>query len=223
MALEEVGSGEVTPSALNAANSVFTLSEKGVYIAACGAGDLAGDDSFNFETRVDVVSGFVRRAHLFQPLGFGISEPLALGRPVPALGEVNLRIVQLTGTVDSLTIPWAVYRVQTEEIVAEQSGTASPTVGVDLELVDSSNSRYCFIGLDVSNLDNGDELEIKIESKLTSLSAYQILYQRRLVHRQSTIYWLSPPIDFPHGYRVTINQKAGTARTFLWSVISVAS
>ena len=71
--------------------------------------------------------------------------------------------------------------------------------------------------IDVTNMLAGDEYIIKVKDKVTSSSAQLSFYTIYLDGKQ-TVPFVMPSIILMHGWDVTMQLQAGTARSITWSI-----
>ncbi len=109
------------------------------------------------------------------------------------------------------------------------SGTITPTtVGTEEQITSQTTAGYFHAAVDISNLANGEQVEISIRKKVLSTDTIAVGSRAGLVFRE--VYTGEdadvvpvielPPIHSEHEYLLSINQLNGTARAFKWSVDS---
>lgn len=76
--------------------------------------------------------------------------------------------------------------------------------------------------VDVSNLANGDTLEIQCLEKSISSSTAGVVWSSVLSNAQSEPVFASPALILMHGWQFQLKQSSGTARSFDWSIRKVA-
>lgn len=98
------------------------------------------------------------------------------------------------------------------------SGTQSATVTTEHTLATVTDAGTYVLAVDVSNLANGDELELRAKEKvLTGSTAAQSVYAA-YAHAQTNSVVHLLPVASPHEVAFTLKQTAGTGRSFDWSV-----
>lgn len=98
-------------------------------------------------------------------------------------------------------------------------GTQSATVGTEHTLATIVAAGYYHFGVDLSNMANGDTVELRAYVKLRSSSSSIILFERVYKHAQGAEkIVISPPIPAPFELKVTLKQTTGAGRSFQWSV-----
>ena len=112
--------------------------------------------------------------------------------------------------------------------VSEKSG-GSQTAVIDTEhtLATITAAGTYILGVDMSNLVDGDELELRIYVKMRSASASDCIYNQAYAHKQGdgaaanakgTVVKVSVPVPAPFQFIATLKQTAGTGRAFDWSI-----
>ncbi len=105
----------------------------------------------------------------------------------------------------------------TEAIGTTEHSLTTDTSGPD---VDTTPGVYQLF-LDVSDMVNLDELQIRVYEKVRSGDTQRIVWQETLVGVQSTPIWVSPSLILMHGWDMTLDAIVGTI-TVLWSIRQVA-
>lgn len=77
--------------------------------------------------------------------------------------------------------------------------------------------------IDVSNLANGDTLEIQVLEKAISGGTQRVIYNATIANAQAEPLWVSPSIILYYGWGLQIKQSSGTARSFDWSIRRVST
>lgn len=75
--------------------------------------------------------------------------------------------------------------------------------------------------LDVSDMTNGDVLQIRVYEKVQASSTARVVYESVLTDAQTEPVWVSPSLILLHGWDVTLDALAGTI-TVEWSIRQVA-
>lgn len=97
-------------------------------------------------------------------------------------------------------------------------GTQSATVSTEHTLATITSGGTFVLAVDVSNLANGDELELRAVVKARSGSTAKTVYLAGFAHAQADDVAFSVPVPAPHSVAFTLKQIAGTARSFEWAV-----
>jgi hypothetical protein len=75
--------------------------------------------------------------------------------------------------------------------------------------------------LDVSDMVDGDILQIRVYEKVQSAGTARIVFESILRNVQAEPVWVSPSLILLHGWDVTLDALAGTI-TVEWSIRKVA-
>jgi hypothetical protein len=97
----------------------------------------------------------------------------------------------------------------------EASFTALGTGG------DTTDGVFQFF-LDVSNLANGDTLEVQVLEKVLSGGTARLVFEGVMANAQDEPVWVSPALVLLHGWTLQIKQTTGTARDIYWSQRKIA-
>lgn len=101
----------------------------------------------------------------------------------------------------------------------EGSQTATITTEHTLSTITAGGSYV--LAVDLANLANGDIVELRVKTKLTSGDTLQLAYEGIYAHAQSRLNVYSPPLASPIEFVATLKQVAGTGRTFIWVVYAL--
>lgn len=102
------------------------------------------------------------------------------------------------------------------------SGTTSAlSIGSETTLATDTNNGTFVLEVDVSNMVNGDLLEIRVYTITLGggslIQAWKGTYQ----HAQINNHKISPPIASDQSIKCTLKQTAGTGRTFAWKMLRI--
>jgi hypothetical protein len=86
---------------------------------------------------------------------------------------------------------------------------------------DTTDGVFQFF-LDVSNLANGDTLEVQVLEKVLSGGTARLVFEATFSNAQDEPVWASPALVLMHGWTLQIKQTAGTARDIYWSQRKIA-
>jgi hypothetical protein len=86
---------------------------------------------------------------------------------------------------------------------------------------DTTDGVFQFF-LDVSNLANGDTLEVQVLEKVLSSGTARLVFEAVFTNAQDEPVWASPALVLMHGWTLQIKQTAGTARDIYWSQRKIA-
>ena len=95
-----------------------------------------------------------------------------------------------------------------------------PSDSTNLGAVTDDGVYQCF--LDLNALVKGDVFEFKVYEKVGSGSTQRVVYSVRFANAQTEPVWVSPSLVLIHGWTMSLNRIAGTARTIDWSIRKVA-
>lgn len=104
--------------------------------------------------------------------------------------------------------------------VSENTG-GSQTAVIDTEhtLATITVAGTYQLMVEVTNMVNGDELELRIKVKGRSAStSREVFYALRANDQGNDLVVLSPPVPAPFEFIATLEQTAGTGRAFIWSI-----
>jgi hypothetical protein len=99
--------------------------------------------------------------------------------------------------------------------------TGALSIGSETTLVTDSNNATFVFEVDVTNLVNGDLLEVRIYTVTLNGGALTQAWKGTYQHNQLNDHKISPPIASDQSLKVTLNQQAGTGRTFPWKLLRI--
>jgi hypothetical protein len=104
--------------------------------------------------------------------------------------------------------------------VLDSSGTtAALTIGTETTLA-TSTQNATFVGqVDTSNLVNGDVLEIRVYTINLSGGSLTQTWKGTYQNIQIDNEKVTPFVASDQSFRITLNQTAGTGRTFAWKIL----
>lgn len=101
------------------------------------------------------------------------------------------------------------------------NGTQTATVSTEHTLNDQSGVAGDYqLWVNLTNLANGDVVELRVYGKVLSADAYGVIWfavYSDAVGADSEIV-VSPPVMCVNGAKFTLKQTAGTGRSFKWNV-----
>jgi len=109
------------------------------------------------------------------------------------------------------------------------SGAITPAaIGTDEQITSQTTAGYYHAAINLSNMADGDEVTLTIRKKVLPTETIAVGAVAGIVYQASFVYQDSqetpiielPPIHSEHQYLLSINQTAGTAKAFNWSVDS---
>jgi hypothetical protein len=105
----------------------------------------------------------------------------------------------------------------------EASGTQTTVVGTEHTLTALTTNRSLVVALDLSNMVAGDAIAVRMKRKVLSSGTIRGLLLFRIAGPPDADndVVISEPISAPHGATITLEQEAGAAADFPWSVESL--
>jgi hypothetical protein len=104
-----------------------------------------------------------------------------------------------------------------------QSGSQTATINTEHQLgttITAAGTHVLVVG--TANLVNGDELELRVYSKVRQASdSEQLAYSVGYKHAQGDLIKLSLPVPHDGYFKVTLKQIAGTGRAFPWNILAL--
>src|SRR5262245_3697047 len=100
------------------------------------------------------------------------------------------------------------------------SGTQTAVINTEHTLYTTASAGTYVLSVDLTNMQNGDRLELRLKRKVLTASTVKGMYVRTYNHAYSTdeVVVDSVAVICPFGITVTLKQVAGTGRAFEWSV-----
>ena len=106
--------------------------------------------------------------------------------------------------------------------ILSQSGTTSAlTIGSETPLATDTNNGTFVLEVDTSNLALGDLLEIRVYTVTLSGGSFVQAWKGAYQHNQINNHKISPPVASDQQIKCTLNQLAGTGRTFNWKMLRI--
>lgn len=100
--------------------------------------------------------------------------------------------------------------------LAENTGGTHAGTGAFVTLATITAAGYYALNLDLTNMDLGDEVHIRISTKVRSASGSVVAYQKSYKHTVSQPVQISPFIASP--FEVKFEIKATSGDDYVWSV-----
>lgn len=97
-------------------------------------------------------------------------------------------------------------------------GAQSATIDTAHTLATVSLAGVFVCGVDLSNMVNGDIVEMTVKTKLRSASTSAVAYKATFAHAQGQPNQYSVPVVSPFELVFTLEQTDGTGRSFDWTV-----
>ncbi len=106
-------------------------------------------------------------------------------------------------------------------VAVEASGTQAATIAAEHSLAAPTAAKAYQLIVDLNNLANGDELELRVKQKVLSSGTAREFLVGTYANAQTQKIVASIPVTAPQGAEFTLKQTAGTGRSFDWSVVSL--
>lgn len=103
----------------------------------------------------------------------------------------------------------------------EASSTQTATVTTEHTLHTNTGAKVLQAVVDLSNMVNDDELEIRVKVKALSGGTARLAFYGTYKHDQGDVLAVTPPIASPFSWELTLKQTAGTSRNYDWYVVGV--
>jgi hypothetical protein len=97
-------------------------------------------------------------------------------------------------------------------------GSQTAVISTEHTLATITSAGTYVLAVDLANLANGDVLELRVYTKLTSGDTSQLTYFATYANVQADKNVLSVPVPAPIEFKATLKQTAGTGRAFIWAV-----
>jgi len=101
------------------------------------------------------------------------------------------------------------------------SGTQSATVSTEHTLAGTGTltaGKTYTLAVDCNAMATGDELELRIKTKVLSSGTERLAYIATYAHAQDTPIKVSIPVPCAQAATVTLKQTAGTGRSYDWNI-----
>jgi hypothetical protein len=102
----------------------------------------------------------------------------------------------------------------------ENSGTQTASINTEHTLFTSADNKAFTSYIDLSNMTDGDIVEIRIKVKIKSGGSAILFLKDTLRHVQDQPLWHAPLVPSDLQYDLTLKQTGGTGRVFDWRVLS---
>ena len=100
-------------------------------------------------------------------------------------------------------------------------GSQTAVISTEHTLDTISASGSFVIGVDTNAMALGDELILRVKSKIRSAGTTRTAYQANYIHNQTIPAKFSIPVVSTNEIVFTLEQVAGTGRAFLWEIWSL--
>ena len=98
------------------------------------------------------------------------------------------------------------------------SGSQTASIGTEHTLATVTDAASLVLAVDLSNLVNGDEVELRAKPKVRTGSTAAQAVLAVYAHAQTNPVVYLVPVPSPHSTAFTLKQVAGTGRSFDWAV-----
>ena len=106
-------------------------------------------------------------------------------------------------------------------IAVVASGTQTATISTEHSLATDTTGKTYVLVVDTNAMVNGDELELRIKTKVLTGGTVRLAYIAGYAHIQSAPNKYSVPIPAKWSCEATLKQTAGTGRAFPWELLSL--
>ena len=101
-------------------------------------------------------------------------------------------------------------------VTLSNSGTQTAVIGTEHTLYNPTTSKYFTGYIDLTNMVAGDTVEIRVYLIVKASGAYIQYYVATYSDAQTNDLVYIPALPSDIGYKLTLKQTAGTARTYDW-------
>lgn len=101
----------------------------------------------------------------------------------------------------------------------DASGTQTATIGTEHTLATSTTNATFQPKFDLSNMANGDALELRIYTKVLSTSGLNQVWKGTYSNVQINTDAIGPMLASDQSYKITLKQITGTGRNYDWSLL----
>lgn len=104
-------------------------------------------------------------------------------------------------------------------LVAAASGTHTAEIANEHLLATNTTSGVFVLVVDTNNMAEGDELTLRIKTMAVGSGSIRLAYTMEFTGLQAEPVKYSVPVPSNNSITCTLEQTAGTARTFPWSLL----
>lgn len=105
--------------------------------------------------------------------------------------------------------------------LADSGTTAALSIGVETTLATDTSNATFVLEVETTNMALGDELEIRVYTITLNGGTLTQAWKGAYQHVQINNHKISPPIASDQSIKCTLNQQAGTGRTYNWKMLKV--
>lgn len=104
-------------------------------------------------------------------------------------------------------------------ILSDSGTTGALTINSETTLATDTNNGTFVLEVDVSNMANGDLLEIRVYTITLNGGSLVQMWKGTYQNAQINNHKVSPFVASDQSIKCTLNQTAGTGRTFAWKML----
>lgn len=101
------------------------------------------------------------------------------------------------------------------------SGTQTATISTEHTLTTQTAAEIYVLAVNLANMASGDTTTLRVKTKVLTGGASTLAFEQQYVGAQTEDVSYSPPIPSAHQIVVTLQQTAGTGRSYEWSLLKV--
>lgn len=101
------------------------------------------------------------------------------------------------------------------------SGTQTTVIGTEHTLFNPTTNKWFSGYIDVTNMTTGDTVEVRVYTIVKTAGSYILYSLTTLVDAQTLNLYHIPSFPSDIGFKVTLKQTVGTARTYDWKFYEV--
>lgn len=107
-------------------------------------------------------------------------------------------------------------------VSVKSSGNQTATISTEHSLLDTTDAGVYQGLVDLTNLANGDVLEIRVYIKANSSATLSVAFMITLKDAQTAdgLVLVTPPLMSAVEWKLTLKQTAGTGRSYQWGVFA---
>jgi hypothetical protein len=100
-------------------------------------------------------------------------------------------------------------------------GSQTAVISTEHTLATITDAGTYVLVVDTGNMLNGDELEIRIKTKVRSGNSSKLAYFAAFAHIQVEVNKVFVPVPTVVEFVATLKQTAGTGRAYIWSIYAL--
>ena len=106
-------------------------------------------------------------------------------------------------------------------VTLSNSGTQTAVIGTEHVLFNPLTSKFFTGYIDLTNMASGDIVEIRVSLIVKTAGSYILYFLQTYVNAQTNPLVYIPTLPSDVGFKLTLKQTAGTARTYDWRVYEI--